>query len=48
MRTEMVKLLAYDFFNHTPHDDRMIGAVTTTIGMASMRASWKIVELYED
>lgn len=42
------KLLTYDFYNQIPHDDRLIGSLTTTIGEASMRTSWKLIELYED
>ena len=34
-----VKVLSYDTYNQVPHDDRLIGTITTTIGEASMRTS---------
>lgn len=48
METRVSKIMSYDTYNQIPHDDALIGSLTTTIGMASLRTSWKIFELYEE
>lgn len=44
----MMYIIVYDTFNQVIKRTIVIGTVTTTIGMASMRTGQKLIEVYED
>ena len=39
--------MTLDDYNGVVHDDRLIGAVTTTFWHLALRNGWKIIEIYE-